>query len=71
MSKIKFELIQPHIKCDGRSDITCYYRGKVLQEDEEKLICLIKVYGQDTLITFNKKENKVEDEEFQDLKRIL
>lgn len=29
--KIKLQLIQPQFKCSGRDDVTCRYRGKVLE----------------------------------------
>lgn len=29
--KVKLQLIQPQFKCSGRDDVTCRYRGKVLE----------------------------------------
>lgn len=65
--KVKLKLIQPQIKCSGREDVTCIYRGKVVQETYNELYIEIKVYGVKTQITFDKGLQKVVTFGFDDL----
>lgn len=53
--KVKLELKQPPIKCVGRKDVVCHYRGKVVEIHKDGWDIKIKVFGQETLVTFGNK----------------
>lgn len=65
--KVKLKLVQPQIKCNGRDDVTCIYRGKVIQETEKEMFIEIKVYGIKTLIEYRKEFDKCITFGFEDL----
>lgn len=66
--KVKLQLVQPKIKCSGRQDVSCYYNGKVVTETEDSLVIIIKVYGVDTDILYDKISKRVLTLGFTDLK---
>lgn len=47
--KVKLQLIQPQFKCSGREEITCFYRGKVIEKLDD---CI--------LISFKYKKEKIQ-----------
>lgn len=67
LRKVKLKLVQPQIKCSGRDDVTCIYRGKVIKETNNKLFIEIKVYGIKNQIIFDKALQKVITQNFEDL----
>ena len=44
-SKVKIKLVQPNIKCIGRDDVVCFYRGKIVSEDDEYFTIRFKHKG--------------------------
>ncbi len=40
--KVKLQLIQPMIKCSGRDNITCFYRGRIIEKLEDSLLIEFK-----------------------------
>ncbi len=46
--RIKMKLVQPAIKCSGRKDVVCHYRGRV-----------IETYNQFAFIQFTKHHQEV------------
>lgn len=44
-SKVKLKLVQPNIKCSGRDDVTCYYRGKIIETLEDSVFIEFKYKG--------------------------
>lgn len=44
-SKVKLKLVQPNIKCAGRDDVTCYYRGKIIEILEDSVFIEFKYKG--------------------------
>lgn len=65
--KVKFKLVQPAIKCSGRDDVTCYYRGRIIEDDRFGMSVLIKQHGQEVLIYYSKEVQAVITEGFEDL----
>ena len=53
--KIKLELRQPQFKCSGRDDVTCNYRGKILEEHDDWYLIQFKYNGE----LLNEKYDKV------------
>lgn len=43
--KCKLVLVQPFIKCGGRDDVSCYYRGTILEENGDILKIQFKYKG--------------------------
>lgn len=66
--KVKLELKQPPIKCSGRKDVVCHYRGKVVEIKDNKITIQIKVFGQETLVIFRKDYGVCITPDFEDLK---
>lgn len=65
--KVKLVLKQPQFKCSGREDVTCHYRGKILEEHDEWYLIQIKYNG----VVMNEKYDKVngfENPEIKDIK---
>ena len=52
--KCKLELRQPYIKCGGREDVTCTYRGKIVSEFKDDYIIEFKYKGIKRRVTYNK-----------------
>ena len=46
MKKVKMVLKQPPIKCSGRDDVTCYYRGKIIDESDVDYLIEFKHNGE-------------------------
>jgi hypothetical protein len=67
LRKIKFKLVQPAIMCAGRDEVSCYYRGKVIQETEYLIAAAIKVHGQERVILYSKHSGNVLTKGFEDL----
>lgn len=46
--KVKMKLVQPAIKCSGRDDVTCHYRGTIIGVDLKDRFVQIefKKYGE-------------------------
>lgn len=44
-SKVKLKLVQPNIKCIGRDDVTCHYRGKIIETLEDSILIEFKYKG--------------------------
>ncbi len=44
--KVKLKLIQPEFKCSGRKDITCYYRGEIINENYGWYLIKFKYKGE-------------------------
>lgn len=44
--KCKLELIQPYIKCGGRDDVKCHYRGKIIGCGDNCFIIQFKYKGE-------------------------
>lgn len=65
--KVKFRLVQPAIKCSGREDVTCYYRGRVIKEDGYGMHVQIKQHGQEVTIYYDKESDRVLTDDFEDL----
>lgn len=65
---IKLKLVQPKIKCSGRDEVTCYYRGKVVFENENEKHILIKTRGYFQEIRFI--EDECITEGYEDLKIV-
>jgi hypothetical protein len=68
--KVKLKLEQPVIKCSGRDDIECYYRGKVLSESDTRMLIEFKSFGEVVAATFNKETNRFESPQWFDLKIV-
>jgi hypothetical protein len=68
--KVKLKLIQPAIKCSGRNNVTCTYRGRVTEDSYNWMYIQIKVYGEWQTILWSKEDNKCLTEGFEDLKLI-
>ena len=66
--KVKLQLIQPKIKCSGRGDVTCFYNGKVIMDEPNSMIIVIKVYGKEQPILWDKINNCCITAGFTDLK---
>lgn len=45
-TKVKLELKQPQFKCSGRDDVTCYYRGEILEEESDSYLIKFKYKGE-------------------------
>jgi ribosomal protein L19 len=52
--KVKMKLVQPVIKCSGREDVTCHYKGEIIAI--QGIECQIAI-----VIRFRYKGNEVED----------
>lgn len=65
--KVKLQIIQPYIKCIGRSNVDCYYRGKVVEDWGDEFVVQIKSYGKDTRVLFSRKTGNCLTEGFKDL----
>lgn len=68
--KIKLKLVQPKIKCSGRDDVTCFYRGKIVEELPDVWVVQFKSYNQTIKAIFDKKTYICLTENYQDLKII-
>jgi hypothetical protein len=68
--KVKLKIVQPHIKCSGRDSISCYYRGKVIRETEHIMDIIIKVYNEETKISYDKTKDQCITFGFFDLKLV-
>lgn len=44
--KVKMVLVQPEIKCAGRDDVVCHYRGRVVEESEDGMLIKFRHKGQ-------------------------
>lgn len=40
--KVKLQLIQPNFKCSGRDDVTCRYRGRVVDVLDDSILIEFK-----------------------------
>jgi len=56
--------------CSGRSSVTCTYRGRVVEENEQGMEVKIKVYGNPVVIFYDKTDKSVLTNGFEDLKLI-
>lgn len=65
---IKLKLEQPGIICSGRTKVECFYRGKVVNEDENCLIVTFKSYGHEQRVLFQKFDGMCITKDWQDLK---
>ena len=45
-TKVKLELRQPLLKCSGRDDVTCYYRGRIVDSCLEYIRIQFKYKGE-------------------------
>jgi hypothetical protein len=43
--KVKLQLIQPQFKCSGREEVTCFYKGKIIDETIDKFKIEFKYKG--------------------------
>lgn len=68
LSKVKLELKQPQIKCSGRKDITCFYRGDVTMQTDTHMWIVIKSHGERVFLRYDKNTEKFTDlnDEFSD-----
>lgn len=66
--KIKLELIQPHIKCSGRGDVKCYYRGKVSIVNKDIIGVIFKYKGKNIEALYSISRNEFYNEELKDIK---
>lgn len=44
--KVKLQLIQPKIKCSGRNEVKCFYKGKVVDEKQFNIKIEFKYKGE-------------------------
>lgn len=70
LRSIKLKLEQPGIICSGRTKVECFYRGKVVKEDENCLIVTFKSYGQEKRVLFQKFDGMCITEDWRDLKIV-
>jgi hypothetical protein len=68
--KVKLKIELPVIKCSGRDDIECYYRGKVITEDDKQMLIEFKSHGEIITEIFNKESNRFENPQWFDLKIV-
>ena len=69
--KVKLQLIQPQFKCSGRSNVTCFYRGKVTGYfDDNSIFIEFKYKGIKQNTIYSLKFEKFLDKEFKDIKII-
>lgn len=52
-TKCKLKLIQPTIKCAGRSEVECYYRGYILRELEHGKLIKFKYKGEEIVMFYH------------------
>lgn len=69
--KVKLKLEQPKIKCSGRSEVNCFYRGKIIEtyENSYNVVISFKYKGKLLEKTYNKFSG-FEEEELKDIKII-
>jgi hypothetical protein len=68
--RVKLKLELPNIRCSGRKDVSCYYRGKVLKETDEYMIIEFKIHGQTIKEEWDKKLNCFKPHSIQDIKLV-
>lgn len=69
--KVRLQLIQPQFKCSGRDDVTCKYRGKIINNVGHFLVVEFKYKGERVTEKYYLPEKGVEGftkEELQDIK---
>ena len=66
-SKVKLKLVQPAIKCSGRDEVTCYYRGIVESKFDHLIQIKIKSKGEEHFLIFSD-YNKCLTPGFEDIK---
>lgn len=70
--KVKLRLIQPKIKCAGRDDVTCHYRGKVIRINESLHEALItfKMYGVEVIGSYDLQAKQFRNPEFKEIRIV-
>ena len=69
-NKVKLSLIQPQIKCSGRDDVTCFYRGKVVEVNPNDWVIEIKRHSEIIRVKFDNKYGFCLTDEFEDLQIV-
>lgn len=68
--KVKMKLEQPIIKCNGRSEVICFYRGKVVDIKLYHIKIEFKYKGNLVDYWYNVINNSFVEEELKDIKII-
>lgn len=68
--KCKLKLTQPVIKCGGRDDVECYYRGLIKHEDDYTYYILFKYKGQLIFEPYDKSIDAFLDIKLKDIKLV-
>jgi hypothetical protein len=68
--KVKMKISQPDIMCHARKNIDCFYRGKVVSEDEFSMVIEFKTEGKKVREKYDKKLQEFENPLYRDIKII-
>ena len=68
--KVKMKLIQPAIKCSGRGDVSCHYRGKVVALQFGYALIEFKQYGEVIEGHYDLVSKEFKEEEYKDIKIV-
>lgn len=67
---VKMKLIQPAIKCSGRRNVVCYYKGKVVEISNDKAFILFKQRGESILGMYDMTKEEFVHREMKDIKLL-
>lgn len=56
--KIKLKLEQPAIMCSGREKVECYFRGKIICQNDNSIGVEFKSFGEKQYVAFNTDTNE-------------
>jgi len=69
--KVKMKLVQPKIKCSGRDDVSCHYRGIVTHVILPGFVTIkFKQHGQWIEALYNEHAQQFDKEEYKDIKVV-